>query len=47
MNENVKAKTKIYFIEGFNFAAKDLFSLSDPYLIVKCGKDKFNERKNY
>jgi hypothetical protein len=47
MNETVKAKSKIYLIEGFNFAAKDLFSLSDPYLIVKCGKDKFDERKNY
>jgi hypothetical protein len=47
LNETVKAKTKIYLIEGFNFASKDLFSLSDPYLIIKCGKDKVSERDNY
>lgn len=34
-------------IEGFNFAQRDLFSASDPYLIIECGKENFNERKNY
>lgn len=43
MNEQVKAMCRIYMIDGYNFAEKDLFSKSDPYLIVKCGKDVFNE----
>ena len=34
-------------IEGFNFAQRDLFSASDPYLFIKCGKIEFNEVKNY
>lgn len=37
----------MYILEGFNFAQRDIFSLSDPYLIVKCGKDTFNEQKDY
>ena len=43
----VKAKARIYVLEGFNFAQKDLFSPSDPYLIVKCGDTINNERDNY
>lgn len=34
-------------IEGFNFAKRDLFSESDPYLIIRCGKTEFNEVENY
>lgn len=34
-------------LEGFNMAKRDLFSDSDPFLIIKCGKDEFNEEKNY
>ena len=34
-------------IEGYNFAQKDLFSASDPYLVVKCGNKEYNERENY
>lgn len=41
------AKARIYMLEGFNFAQKDLFSPSDPYLIVKCGETENNERKDY
>jgi hypothetical protein len=28
-------------------AKRDLFSASDPFLIVKCGKEEVNEEKNY
>lgn len=45
--ETVKAKVRIYMLEGFNFAQKDLFSLSDPYLHIICGKETVNERENY
>ena len=34
-------------LEGFNMAKRDLFSDSDPFLVVKCGKDEFNEEENY
>lgn len=43
----VKAKCRIYILEAFCIAKKDLFSESDPYLIVKCGAATFNERENY
>lgn len=47
LNESTKCQIRLYIIEGFNFAQKDLFSLSDPYLVVKCGSTYFNEQKNY
>jgi len=28
-------------------AKKDMFSDSDPFLMVKCGSETFNEEKNY
>ena len=34
-------------LEGFEFEQKDVFSLSDPYLVVRCGKIEFDERENY
>lgn len=34
-------------IEGYNFASRDIGSPSDPYLIVTCGEQVFNERDNY
>ena len=38
LQETKKARVRLYVLEGFNFAKRDLFSLSDPYLIIKCGK---------
>lgn len=34
-------------IEGFDLASRDIGGFSDPYLILKCGKKEYNERKNY
>lgn len=42
-----KAVVRLYVIEGFNFASKDIGSQSDPYLVISCGKNKFNERDRY
>ena len=47
LNTVTKCKIRLYIIEGFNFAQKDILSLSDPYLIIKCGKTEFNEQENY
>lgn len=47
LSETTKCKVRVYILEGFNFAQRDLFSLSDPYLIVKCGKTIYNEQKDY
>jgi len=38
LNEVQVTKVFLYILEGFNFAERDLFSPSDPYIIVKCGK---------
>ena len=45
--EKVQCKVKLYMLSGFNFAKKDLFSESDPFLIIKCGSKEFNEEENY
>jgi len=34
-------------LEGFNFAKRDLFSDSDPYLKITCGNTIVDERENY
>jgi len=48
LNEVQVTKVFLYILEGFNFAERDLFSPSDPYVIVTCGK-KFctDNRENY
>jgi len=38
---------RIYMVEGFDFARRDIGSDSDPYLILKCGKKTYNEQENY
>ena len=42
-----KCVCRLYMLEGFQFAQKDIGSFSDPYLKIKCGGKKFNERENY
>jgi len=34
-------------LEGYDFASRDIGSLSDPYLIIQCGEKTINERDNY
>ena len=40
-------KIELYVLEGFDFASRDIGSLSDPYLLVRCGNREFSERDNY
>jgi Ca2+-dependent lipid-binding protein len=47
MLQKTKTLVRIYFIEGFNFAQRDIGSFSDPYLVVTCGKKVYNDRANY
>lgn len=42
-----KAVVRLYVLEGYDFAQRDIGSFSDPYLKVKCGKKKYNERDHY
>jgi Ca2+-dependent lipid-binding protein len=42
-----KCIVRIYMIEGFDLASRDMGGFSDPYLILKLGKKVFNEQKNY
>ena len=45
--KSVKMVVRIYMIEGFDLASRDIGGYSDPYLILKCGKKIYNEQKNY
>jgi len=51
INKQLQVKTKcmvrVYIIEGFDLAQRDVGSFSDPYLKIECGKTKYNERENY
>ncbi len=42
-----KCLVRVYFLEGFSFAQRDIGSFSDPYLKVICGKKEYNDRDNY
>ncbi len=42
-----KCVCRLYMLEGYDFAQRDIGSFSDPYLKIKCGSKKFNERDNY
>lgn len=47
LNEKTTCKVQLYMIEGFDFAKRDIDSLSDPYLVIKSGRHAFNEREHY
>jgi hypothetical protein len=32
----------LYILEAYNIPSKDMFSKSDPYIVVKVGKKTFN-----
>lgn len=38
-----KCVVRIYMIEGFDLASRDMGGFSDPYLILKLGKKVYNE----
>ncbi len=38
-----KCIVRIYMIEGFDLASRDMGGFSDPYLILKLGKKVYNE----
>jgi len=42
-----KCLCRVYMIEGFDFAQRDIGSPSDPYLKMICGKKVYDEQKNY
>jgi len=42
-----KCLIRVYIISAFNLSSRDNGGESDPYLVVSCGKNIFNERDNY
>ena len=47
MLTKTKCLIRLYLIEGFDFAQRDIGSYSDPYLVLTIGKKIFNDRENY
>ena len=47
LRRNTDAVVHLYLIQGYDFASRDIFSASDPYLIVTCGDQVDNDRDNY
>ena len=47
MLTKTKALVRVYMVEGFDFAQRDIGSFSDPYLKITCGKNTANDRDNY
>ena len=47
MMTKTKALVRVYLIEGFDFAQRDVGSYSDPYIVTTCGKKVYSERDNY
>ena len=47
MLAKTRAIVRIYIIEGFDFAQRDIGSFSDPYLKITCGKKVYDERDKY
>lgn len=45
--QKTKCMIRLYVIEGYDFAQRDIGSFSDPYLKIRCGNNKYNERENY
>jgi hypothetical protein len=45
--QKTRCLVRLYVLEGFDLAQRDIGSFSDPYLKIKCGAKKFNERDNY
>jgi len=42
-----KCIVRVYMIEGFDLASRDIGGFSDPYLKLRLGRKSFDERKNY
>lgn len=47
LSKSTQCRLRVYFLEAYNLAQKDIMSPSDPYLIVKCGKEMKDDRENY
>lgn len=45
--QNAKMIVRIYIIEGFDLASRDIGGFSDPYIRLKLGDKTVSDRKNY
>ena len=45
--QKTKCVVRLYVLEGYDFAQRDIGSFSDPYLKIRCGAKKYNERDHY
>ena len=47
LKKNIKCRARVYILTGFNLSQRDMFSASDPYLIVRAGDREFSKRDEY
>lgn len=47
IRQHTPCHVSLYLLQGHDFVAKDIFSESDPYVIIKCGAYKFSDRDKY
>jgi len=38
---------RIYMVDAYDLASRDIGGMSDPYVKISCGDQEFNERENY
>lgn len=44
---NEECQARLYLLEGFDFASRDLGSFSDPYCVITCGRTVYNQKDKY
>lgn len=42
-----ECQARLYLLEGFDFASRDLGSFSDPYCVITCGDKVYSGRNKY
>ena len=45
--KGLQCVVRVYIVKAIDLAPKDQNGASDPYCVIKVGKDKINDRDNY
>lgn len=47
MATTVDCFARLYLLDGFEFASRDIVGFSDPFVVVRCGYKEFSTRDEY